>query len=570
MSQAAIHIDLTSPAPLLRRRVSDLWALVEGEMHMVETRLCEQMDSPIGRIPEVGTHLLGAGGKRLRPLLSVLVGRASEADMEQAVAAGCAAELIHTATLFHDDVVDTGSVRRGRPAARMIYGNGVAVLVGDFCLARGLDLVASTNSIAMVRSLAATVTEMAEGEVAQLEGAGNPDATIATYLRVVDRKTASLMAWCARVGGVLPEGLDLALGRFGRALGRAFQIVDDILDCSTDEGTTGKVGWARFAGRQADLASPTRLRSQSRSARPHSRCLGRARHSRRQGPRHLGYGSRGGRRRARAPACPGVRRRGRRRACGLACFALPGSPGRATPTLRRPGGVMSASASGTDIRGMFDRIAGRYDRANRIMSAGVDVLWRRKAIGKLLAGLGESPRVLDLGAGTLDGAIEMLRRRPMAQVFAADFARNMLVLGRKKPRAAKVRIQVADGHALPYQHQSFDAAFSAFCVRNLRVLDQGLAELRRVVRPGGRIAILEFFRPSRRRPFWDGFYNARVLPLLGRAVTGDEAAYRYLPESIAGFLTRAEFEARLRAAGFAEVQGGDLFPAGVASLVVAE
>jgi octaprenyl-diphosphate synthase len=208
----------------------------------VETRLCEQMDSPIGRIPEVGTHLLGAGGKRLRPLLAVLVGRAAQADMVQAVAAGCAAELIHTATLFHDDVVDNGSVRRGRPAARMIYGNGVAVLVGDFCLARGLDLVASTGSITMVRSLAATVTEMAEGEVAQLESAGDPEATIASYLRVVDRKTASLMAWCSRVGGVLPEAVDMALGRFGRALGRAFQIVDDILDCATDEGTTGKSG----------------------------------------------------------------------------------------------------------------------------------------------------------------------------------------------------------------------------------------------------------------------------------------------------------------------------------------
>ena len=231
---------------------------------------------------------------------------------------------------------------------------------------------------------------------------------------------------------------------------------------------------------------------------------------------------------------------------------------------------MSVSASGTDIRGMFDRIAGRYDRANRIMSAGVDVLWRRKAIEKLLASLGDSPRLLDLGAGTLDGAIEILRRCPGAQVFAADFARNMLVLGRKKPRAAKVQIQVADGHALPYQDRAFDAAFSAFCVRNLRAVDQGLAELRRVVRPGGRIAILEFFRPSRRRPFWDGFYNARVLPLLGSAVTGDAAAYRYLPESIAGFLTREEFEARLRTAGFSQAQGHDLFPAGVASLVVAE
>jgi octaprenyl-diphosphate synthase len=242
MSQAAIHIDLTSPPAPARRRVSDLWALVESDMHKVETRLCEQMDSPIGRIPEVGTHLLSAGGKRLRPLLAVLVGRAAEADMEQAVAAGCAAELIHTATLFHDDVVDNGNVRRGRPAARMIYGNGVAVLVGDFCLARGLELVASTGSIAMVRSLAATVTEMAEGEVAQLECAGDPDATIATYLRVVDRKTASLMAWCSRMGGVLAAPFDLTLGRFGRALGRAFQIVDDILDCAPNEGTTGKSG----------------------------------------------------------------------------------------------------------------------------------------------------------------------------------------------------------------------------------------------------------------------------------------------------------------------------------------
>jgi octaprenyl-diphosphate synthase len=241
MTQAAVHLDHPSKAtPVSRGGVSDLVALVESEMQLVEEWLAKQMESPVGRIPEVGGHLLGAGGKRLRPLLSVLAARAAQADCEQAVAAGCAAELIHTATLFHDDVVDGGSVRRGRPAARMIYGNGVAVLVGDFCLARGLDLVASTGSIAMVRSLAATVTEMAEGEVAQLEGAGNPDLTIPSYLRVVDRKTASLVAWCARIGGVLPPPLDQALGRFGRALGRAFQIIDDVLDCTSDERVSGK------------------------------------------------------------------------------------------------------------------------------------------------------------------------------------------------------------------------------------------------------------------------------------------------------------------------------------------
>jgi octaprenyl-diphosphate synthase len=242
MNLAVVDIDLSSPPPSLRRRVSDLWSLVASDMHLVETRLCERMDSPVGRIPEVGGHLLGAGGKRLRPLLAVLAAHAGGGESESAVAAGCAAELIHTATLFHDDVVDDGSIRRGRPAARMIYGNGLAVLVGDFFLARGLELVASTGSIAMVRTLAATVTEMAEGEVAQLEGAGNPDTTIASYLQVVDRKTASLLAWCARAGGVLAPALDGPLGRYGRALGRAFQIVDDILDCSAGESMTGKSG----------------------------------------------------------------------------------------------------------------------------------------------------------------------------------------------------------------------------------------------------------------------------------------------------------------------------------------
>jgi demethylmenaquinone methyltransferase / 2-methoxy-6-polyprenyl-1,4-benzoquinol methylase len=227
------------------------------------------------------------------------------------------------------------------------------------------------------------------------------------------------------------------------------------------------------------------------------------------------------------------------------------------------------SAPAVPVRDMFDRIAGRYDRANRIMSAGVDVLWRGKAIRSLLDGLPPAPCALDLGAGTLDGAIAILRRRPTARVLAADFSRNMLKVGKAKKAAAGVAAQVADAHALPYQDAVFDAAFSAFCVRNLGDVALAMCELRRVVRPGGRVVILEFFRPASRRRFWDGIWNGHVLPLVGRAVTGDAAAYRYLPKSIADFLPRQEFETLLRAAGFAEVSGRELFPGGVASVVVA-
>ncbi len=215
-------------------------ALVAEPLRQVEARLAERMESPIGAIPQVGAHLLGAGGKRLRPLIAVLAARAARADMDLAIAVGCAAELIHTATLYHDDVVDDGRVRRGRPAARMVFGNGIVVLVGDFCLARALQAVAATGSLPAVQSLAATVTEMAEGEVAQLEGAGNPDITAEDYFRVIDRKTASLIAWCARVGDGTPAAVGPRLDGYGRALGRAFQIADDVLDCIDDETAAGK------------------------------------------------------------------------------------------------------------------------------------------------------------------------------------------------------------------------------------------------------------------------------------------------------------------------------------------
>ena len=230
----------------------------------------------------------------------------------------------------------------------------------------------------------------------------------------------------------------------------------------------------------------------------------------------------------------------------------------------------SLAEEGADVRGMFNRIAKRYDATNRAMSVGIDVVWRRRAIARLIEGMGETPRFLDLGAGTLDGALEIARRVPGARVAAADFAREMLVAGQPKVKdGAHIASHAADGHHLPYRAGAFDGAFSAFCIRNLADLPRGMRELRRVVRPGGRIVLLEFLRPERPRLFIDRFWNARVLPLIGRLVSGDRDAYRYLPESIGRFRSPAELAALLNDVGFAFVETKALFPSGVATMVVA-
>jgi demethylmenaquinone methyltransferase/2-methoxy-6-polyprenyl-1,4-benzoquinol methylase len=146
----------------------------------------------------------------------------------------------------------------------------------------------------------------------------------------------------------------------------------------------------------------------------------------------------------------------------------------------------------------------------------------------------------------------------------------MLRAGRRKiPRRAHIVPHAADGHRLPYRRDVFDAAFSAFCVRNLADLRRGLSELRRVVHPAGRVVILEFLRPDKPRFFFDRIWNAHVLPAIGRVITGDRDAYRYLPESIARFRSAGEFAAVMREVGFLNVETEPLFPSGVATMVVA-
>jgi ubiquinone/menaquinone biosynthesis methyltransferase len=216
------------------------------------------------------------------------------------------------------------------------------------------------------------------------------------------------------------------------------------------------------------------------------------------------------------------------------------------------------------VRAMFDRIAPSYDLLNRVMTLQVDQRWRARMVAALHLRPGET--LLDLCAGTMDVAARAARRTPGLRVVGADFSLPMLSRG-----AAKTGLPAAqaDALALPFGPARFDAATVAFGVRNLESLDRGLSELRRVLRPGGRLGVLEFFRAeSRGSRFVHGAYNRLALPVLGRLLSPDPEAYRYLVESMERFASRPEFEDACRRAGFSEVRGETLFP-GVCGLVVA-
>ncbi len=230
---------------------------------------------------------------------------------------------------------------------------------------------------------------------------------------------------------------------------------------------------------------------------------------------------------------------------------------------RRP---MHEREHGQAVRSMFDRIAPTYDALNRLMSAGVDRRWRKQAVA-LLRRAPAGP-VLDLCAGTMDLTALVARARPNDRVIATDFAAEMLERGRHKaPRAERV---VADALDLPFESASVAAVVCGFGVRNLADPALGAREVRRVLRPGGVFVVLEFFRPERAvtRAF-HAIYAERVLPAVGGLFSGDRAAYRYLADSMGAFLSRAEYEAVLRDAGFVNVRGQDL-TLGVAGLVRAE
>lgn len=195
------------------------------------------------RIPEVTAHLVEAGGKRLRPMLTLAAADLCGYDGEYDVHLAATVEFIHTATLLHDDVVDESQKRRGRPTANLLWDNKSSVLVGDYLFARAFQLMVETESLQVLDILANASATIAEGEVLQLTAAQNLATTEEIYLQVVRGKTAALFSAATEVGGVIagqPKELVQALFDYGDALGIAFQIADDLLDYQGDSKSTGK------------------------------------------------------------------------------------------------------------------------------------------------------------------------------------------------------------------------------------------------------------------------------------------------------------------------------------------
>ncbi|RYH01988.1 polyprenyl synthetase family protein [Salipiger sp. IMCC34102] len=236
-------MSLDTPASKPHQRLAQA---LSGDLEAVNDMIAARMASEHApRIPEVTAHLVGAGGKRVRPMLTLAAARLCGYDGPYHVHLAATVEFIHTATLLHDDVVDESDKRRGRPTANLLWDNSSSVLVGDYLFARSFQLMTETHNIDVLRILSNAAATIAEGEVLQLTAARNIATTEETYFKVIRGKTAALFSAATEVGGVIagaPEQVTRALYDYGDALGIAFQIVDDLLDWEGGAGIGKSVG----------------------------------------------------------------------------------------------------------------------------------------------------------------------------------------------------------------------------------------------------------------------------------------------------------------------------------------
>ncbi|MEQ8441517.1 MAG: polyprenyl synthetase family protein [Alphaproteobacteria bacterium] len=226
-----------------RPSLDPLLALVEDDMKLVNQQIIDQMKSPVALIPQLAGHLIAAGGKRLRPVLTLASAKLCGYEGARHIALAACVEYIHTATLLHDDVVDESDLRRGQQSANAIWGNEASVLVGDFLFSRAFQLMTADGSLEVLRILSDASAVIAEGEVLQLMTANEPTTTEQAYLDVIRSKTATLFAAATRIGAVVadrPKADQDALESYGMNLGIAFQLIDDVLDYSADQRALGK------------------------------------------------------------------------------------------------------------------------------------------------------------------------------------------------------------------------------------------------------------------------------------------------------------------------------------------
>lgn len=247
-----IGTEKTSLSPL-----DSLQSMLETDMRAVNDMIVARMDSPVPMIPQLAGYLIAAGGKRIRPLMTLAATALYDGDMVRAHRLATAVEFIHTATLLHDDVVDDSEERRGQKSANVIFGNEASVLVGDFLFSRAFQLMVEDGNLDVLKILSDASAIIAQGEVLQLATQGNMQTTMNDYLEVIKGKTAALFAAACEVGPLISTADNNAaqiMCEYGMNLGIAFQIADDVLDYSASQEKLGKTVGDDF--REGKMTAP--------------------------------------------------------------------------------------------------------------------------------------------------------------------------------------------------------------------------------------------------------------------------------------------------------------------------
>lgn len=244
LKKSEYSVTNTAPQPKVQPSLDSLINLVDADMKRVNQVIIDNMHSEVALIPQLATHLVAAGGKRMRPMLTLAAARlCGYGDGPDAVDLAACVEFIHTATLLHDDVVDESQLRRGQASANALFGNEASVLVGDFLFARAFVVMVKTGSLRVLDILAQASAVIAEGEVLQLSTANDMSTSEEAYLEVITAKTAALFGAASQIGAVIsnrPAEDEEALRLYGIYLGTAFQLIDDVLDYSAHQATLGK------------------------------------------------------------------------------------------------------------------------------------------------------------------------------------------------------------------------------------------------------------------------------------------------------------------------------------------